>query len=193
MAVAPEEPQVPLRRASTDAARTAANDAMRNRHDARGDRSERSPRALRKHARVSLSITPMIDVVFQLLIYFLLTAGFIGDERHLRAELPPERLEGGRDAEFALELEPLVIGISRGAERPSLTLGAGLAPPRDAAELERILRDTMVAADRPDGLFAADHPIRIVADPDVPWQDVVAVFNAVVSAGYRSVAFGGSR
>ena len=31
----------------------------------------------RDRARITLSITPMIDVVFQLLIYFLLTAGIV--------------------------------------------------------------------------------------------------------------------
>ena len=49
----------------------------------------------------------------------------------------------------------------------------------------------MLAADRPNGLYPADHPIRIAAAGDVPWEDVASVFNAVVSAGYRSVAFGG--
>jgi len=161
---------------------------------ARGDgRSERSARMLRQRARVSLSITPMIDVVFQLLIYFLLTAGFVGNERHLRAEMPPEQAEGARDASFTLELEPLVIRITRVPDGSALSLGAGLPQPREVQELERTLRDAMVAADRPYGIFAADHPIRIAADADVPWQDVVEVFNAVVSAGYRSVAFGGPR
>lgn len=153
-------------------------------------RMMRDPRA---RARVSLSITPMIDVVFQLLIYFLLTAGFMGNERHLRAEMPPEQAEGARSRGLALEAEPLVIRVTRGGGGVRIALDAGLAAPRDARELEQILRDALVAPDRPRGLFTADHPIRIVAAPDVPWEDVVEVFNAVVAAGYRSVAFGGAR
>jgi biopolymer transport protein ExbD len=153
-------------------------------------RMMRDPRA---RARVSLSITPMIDVVFQLLIYFLLTAGFMGNERHLRAEMPPEQAEGARSRGLALEAEPLVIRVTRGGGGVRIALDAGLAAPRDARELEQILRDALVAPDRPRGLFTADHPIRIVAAPDLPWQDVVEVFNAVVAAGYRSVAFGGAR
>jgi biopolymer transport protein ExbD len=135
----------------------------------------------------------MIDVVFQLLIYFLLTAGFMGNERHLRAEMPPEQAEGARSRGLALEAEPLVIRVTRGGGGVRIALDAGLAAPRDARELEQILRDALVAPDRPRGLFTADHPIRIVAAPDLPWQDVVEVFNAVVAAGYRSVAFGGAR
>lgn len=153
-------------------------------------RMVRDPRA---RARVSLSITPMIDVVFQLLIYFLLTAGFMGNERHLRAEMPPERTEPAEGRPLTLESDPLVIRVSRGAAGPRIELGAELAAPRDSADLERILRDAMVSPERPRGFFAADHPIRIAAAPDVPWQDVVEVFNAVVAAGYRSVAFGGPR
>jgi biopolymer transport protein ExbD len=153
-------------------------------------RMMRDPRA---RARVSLSITPMIDVVFQLLIYFLLTAGFMGNERHLRAEMPPEQAEGARSRGLALEAEPLVIRVTRGGGGARIALDAGLAAPRDARELEQVLRDALVAPDRPRGLFTADHPIRIVATPDVPWEDVVEVFNAVVAAGYRSVAFGGAR
>lgn len=150
----------------------------------------RDPRA---RARVTLSITPMIDVVFQLLIYFLLTAGFMGNERHLRAEMPPEQRDAAGSRELTLEGEPLVIRVSRRGDSARIELGAGLAPPRDPEDLERILRDAMVAPDRPRGFFAADHPIRIAPAPDVPWQDVVEVFNAVVAAGYRSVAFGGPR
>jgi biopolymer transport protein ExbD len=150
----------------------------------------RDPRA---RARVSLSITPMIDVVFQLLIYFLLTAGFMGNERHLRAEMPPEPSEAARSREPSLESEPLVIRVRRDGDAARIEVGAGLAAPRDAEDLERILRDAMVAPDRPRGFFAADHPIRIAAGPDVAWQHVVEVFNAVVAAGYRSVAFGGPR
>ena len=145
-------------------------------------------------ARVGLSITPMIDVVFQLLIYFLLTAGFMGNERHLRAEMPPEAAGGAAErAPLALEIEPLVIRVTRADGAVAIALGAGLSAPRDTRELEQILRDAMVSPAKPNGFFAADHPIRIAASPDLPWQDVVEVFNAVVAAGYRSVAFGGAR
>ncbi|MEY3142217.1 MAG: hypothetical protein RLY21_710 [Planctomycetota bacterium] len=153
-------------------------------------RMVRDPRA---RARVSLSITPMIDVVFQLLIYFLLTAGFMGNERHLRAEMPPEQTEGAQSGGLSLEADPLLIRVTRRGEGVTIALDAGLSAPRDARELEQVLRDALVAPDRPRGLFTADHPIRIAASPDVPWQDVVEVFNAVVAAGYRSVAFGGAR
>jgi len=148
----------------------------------------------RARARISLSITPMIDVVFQLLIYFLLTAGLVAKERNLRAEMPPESAEAAAESDpFALDTEPLVIRVdpSRDAARARISLPSGLAAPRDLAELERILRDARFDETRTGGLFPADHPIRIAAAPEACWEDVVGVFNAVIAAGYHSVAFGG--
>ena len=63
----------------------------------------------RSRARIGLSITPMIDVVFQLLIYFLLTAGFMGNERHLRAQMPADAPDApAEQPPMALEREALV-------------------------------------------------------------------------------------
>ena len=59
------------------------------------------------------------------------------------------------------------------------------------AGLERILRDAMITDATPNGLFTADHPVRLAPGRDVPWSDVVAAFRAVTGAGYRSIAFGG--
>jgi biopolymer transport protein ExbD len=166
------------------------------------DHPSRRRRALlrgdQERARVSLSITPMIDVVFQLLIYFLLTAGLVSKERNLRAEMPPDAATRAESADpFALEIEPLVIVVRpaaaavAGAATATIELPAGLAAPRDAAELERILRDARLDETNARGIFASDHPIRIAASPETRWEDVVGVFRAVIAAGYRSVAFGG--
>jgi len=145
----------------------------------------------RERARISLSITPMIDVVFQLLIYFLLTAGIVSKERNLRAELPPEHSASTSDDPFTLDVEPLVIRVQSTSNGAEITLPSGLADARDASELERVLRDARFDETQSRGIFPSDHPIRIAADPTARWEDVVGVFNAVIAAGYRSVAFGG--
>jgi biopolymer transport protein ExbD len=143
-------------------------------------------------ARLALSITPMIDVVFQLLIYFLLTAGIVGNERLLRAEAPAQSPERAAAADpFALELEPLVIRLVRERGATRIALSSGLATPDDVAQLERTLRDAMLTPNSPRGLFAPDHPVRLAPARDVPWEDVAAAFRAVIAAGYSSVAFGG--
>lgn len=144
-----------------------------------------------ERARLSLSITPMIDVVFQLLIYFLLTAGIVSKERIIRAEIPPASSAATESDPFALDVEPLVIRIAPTLDGASISLPSELASVQNARELERVLRDARFDETRSRGLFPADHPIRIAAAPTARWEDVVEVFNAVIAAGYRSVAFGG--
>ena len=156
----------------------------------------RDLRGIGGRARLALSITPMIDVVFLLLVYFVVTAGFGSQERLLRtegaADAAADRPE--RAPELELEQEPLVIRLVRDAGASGATrivLPAGLARVSDAAALEDVLRDSMLSPQHPRGLFASDHPVRIAPARDVPWEDVVGVFRAVMGAGYRSVAFGG--
>ena len=41
-----------------------------------------------RHGRLEMNMTPMIDVVFQLLIYFLLGTSFAVGEQTFRMDLP---------------------------------------------------------------------------------------------------------
>ena len=143
--------------------------------------------------RLSLSITAMVDVVFMLLVYFLLTSGAAANERVLRAEMPDSKGVSSNSDPFALETDPLIIELTDRDGAVYITLSAGLAPVNNAAQLERRLADVLLTRDTPRGLFAADHPIRIAAASDVPWEDVVGAFNAIIAAGYRSVAFGNTQ
>jgi biopolymer transport protein ExbD len=151
-------------------------------------------RATHARARMTLPITPLIDVVFQLLVYFLVTASFLGDERLLRAEAPPaDTARTPDDDPFSLEAEPLDITIARAEDGVAISLSGGLPAPSDADALGRLLADLLFSAAQPTGSFAADHPIRIRPAGDVAWEPVVEVYRAVVGAGYRAVAFGGAR
>jgi biopolymer transport protein ExbD len=141
--------------------------------------------------RLALSITPMIDVVFQLLIYFLLTAGLMSNERILRGELPPESPASRTNDPFALEVEPLVIRVASLGESLQISLSIDVPNPTNLEALEQFLRDAMLNPTQPQGLFPPDHPIRIAPDPRTRWEHVVGVFNAAVTSGYTSIAFGG--
>jgi len=147
--------------------------------------------AARGRSRLSLSITPMIDVVFQLLIYFLLTAGLMSNERILRGELPPEMQAPATNDPFALEIEPLVIRVGSHSDGARITLSGELPNPTSVQALEQFLRDALLDASQPQGIFPSDHPIRIAPESNTRWEHVVGVFNAAVTAGYTSIAFGG--
>lgn len=62
----------------------------------------------RRTERMELSMTSMIDVVFLLLIFFLVTTTFLNPEQQLTSGLPSTQQEGTSEQQ---ELEPAVIEI----------------------------------------------------------------------------------
>ncbi len=140
--------------------------------------------------RISVNVTPMIDVVFQLLIYFLVATNFALGEQIFRLDLPDR---GGSSAvadPFQLEEEPLHIRVKSvgiGGDRLSISIEGPYPQPSNVEELEEFLAASL--ADSGVALFRADHPVVIVPAPSTHWGHVVSVFNAAVRAGFRSVVF----
>ena len=149
------------------------------------------PRKVRRQTpRVGLNLTPMIDVVFQLLIYFLLATNFALGEQVFRMDLPERGGASLMNDPFDLPEEPLrirVLSLDQKRERISVSLPVQYPRPSDLEALERFLRESRSGSKA--GLFLEDHPIEIVPAPDTRWEHVVDVFNAVIRAGYRSVHF----
>jgi biopolymer transport protein ExbD len=144
-----------------------------------------------------MNLTPMIDVVFQLLIYFLLGTSLARGEEMYRLDLPErEHLRTRTGASLTLEETPLTIRvISQGAERGAYTIsveGAGSAAalqPATAADLEALLRNAVISADHPDGTLTRRHPVLVAPTASSRWEHAVDVFNAVVRAGFERVHF----
>ncbi len=143
---------------------------------------------------MSLNLTPLIDVIFQLLIFMAITANFAVDEGVLSARLPRETGGGGAGAEsIALPVSPLTITLSPAGDtgcRISIDGAAGSA----AASFAE-LHDQLAALQydpgrgRTAGLHKPDDPLLIVTERQVRWQHVVDAVNAVVRAGYTNFAF----
>lgn len=132
--------------------------------------------------KVELNLTPMIDVVFQLLIYFLLGTSFAVGEQTFRMDLP-DRSGPSEIDPFELDDAPVVIQVL-GAGRVHVA-GPWDGPVRtiDLAEfLERHRLDR-------GGLLPSDTPIHIDPNSGVDWGEAVEAFNAAVRAGYHSVGF----
>lgn len=139
-----------------------------------------------RKASVELNLTPMIDVVFQLLIYFLLGTSFVIGEQSYRMDLP-ERLGQAPVDPFELDEDPLVIEVRpRSIGEPSVHVPGPWASPNTVAELRAFL-----AGKRLDqgGLYAEDHPVRIRPKNGATWGDAVEVFNAAFGAGYEKIGF----
>ena len=141
--------------------------------------------------RISVNITPMIDVVFQLLIYFLVATNFALGEQVFRLDLPDRGGSSAAADPFQLEEEPLHIrvrSVGINGDRLSISIEGPYPQPADVAELEEFLAASL--ADSGAALFREDHPVVIVPTPSSQWGHVVSVFNAAVRAGFRSVEFG---
>ncbi len=140
-------------------------------------------------AALALNITAMIDVVFLLMTYFLLTAQFNRREESIPHVLP-EHLQGTAadrqpDA-FALPRTPVVIVVRSTGDGPAdcaiQTDSPLLGELSSAADLL-----TRARARRAD--FAPDQRFIIRAAPDSRWEHALGAFNAIRRAGWTSVQF----
>lgn len=120
-----------------------------------------------------LPMTSMIDVVFLLLVFFLLTARFVATESELTAALGVERSGGGR----AADLRPQVIRVQVGDEgQPVFRLGERIV--HDRASLTSLLMDLPREA----GVF-------VRPDGDAPVEATVAALQACEDAGFYNRSY----
>jgi hypothetical protein len=139
---------------------------------------------------IGLNLTSMIDVVFLLLVYFLVATDFKQSEEIYRLDLP-ERREGVALDPFELDDEPLRIlvrasGVAGDDYRLRIEGARG-----EVGDFESLYE--FLAGRRIDGmgggLFAEDHPVLVVPSPDTSWAFAVGAFNAAVRAGYINITF----
>jgi biopolymer transport protein ExbD len=143
-------------------------------------------------AQVSLNLTPMIDVVFQLLIYFLVATEFKLNEEVYRLDLPRQLQSDQPLDPFELDEEPLKIIVAStgvGGVNYVLRVEGPFPQPATFDELHLMLRERQINEATIGGLFAADHPIIIEPAGTAKWEHAVRVFNAAALARYTNVQF----
>jgi biopolymer transport protein ExbD len=116
----------------------------------------------------SLSLTPLIDVVFLLLIFFLVATEFAEQERELRVLLPE-----ASEAQ-PLTSKPRELFLNIDAQGRYFVSGRTLTPD----ELDAALK--MAWVNNP-----GRASVIIRADKRCPWQYVVAAINACLKANIR--------
>lgn len=123
--------------------------------------------------KVELMMTPMIDVVFQLLIFFMCTAAFVRTERHLDPAIQVRR----QGAAAASHLEPAIVEVTHGDTGFVYKIGNRQLSSQD--ELTGVLKkfDNKV-----DGAF-------VRAADDAPYGMAAAAIQACKSAGFLSVSY----
>ncbi len=133
-----------------------------------------SNRQRTKSNKIELSMTSMIDVVFLLLIFFLVTTTFIAPERQLKTNVKTQQENANPSS---VDLEPAIIDVIVIGGVPSYRLGA--IETNDIDELEEVLSSF---ENKIDGAF-------IRAANDVPFEMPVRAINACKQAGFTIVTY----
>jgi biopolymer transport protein ExbD len=128
---------------------------------------------------VGFQIAPMIDVVFVIMLFFMVQAGDRQVEKELKMTLPgseqstemedtpmEENVSVSVDGEFTHNDEPVT----------AKELAINFKRLSDQAKAENPVKPTPVV-------------VTIVAEPDTKWEKVVEVMNAMNFAGITNVTF----
>lgn len=119
-----------------------------------------------------LPITSLIDVVFLLLIYFIVTSRFTEPESRLSSALQVERQGPGRQSDFA----PQVVRVELVGGTPAFRVG------------ERIVRSQPDLQDLLAGL-RREHGVFVRVSGAVPVSAAAAALQAAKDAGFSRISY----
>jgi biopolymer transport protein ExbD len=123
---------------------------------------------------LQLPMTSMIDVVFLLLIFFLVTSTFFRPERHVAAGI---HVDESNAVQSLPELEPARIDVAMADDKVLYRLGANSTT--QLTELKKLLERF---DNKRDGAF-----IRVA--PDVPFDFTAKTIGICRSAGFQTVSY----
>lgn len=131
--------------------------------------------------QMQLQMTSMIDVVFLLLIYFIVTANFTIDEGTLLATMPGNSSQTQPEDELD---PPVNIELTSADDGVTYRIRVDGQEPANASELAAYMKGRVAA-----GRMKIDDIVQIKPQGVVRWQHVVNVFNACVTAELENVGF----
>jgi len=161
------------------------------------------------HEEVVMDLTPMIDVTFQLLIFFMLTIKFKILEGKLQSLLPLDKGLAATPAKIETEDVEIVMKVTEetknkaaslrevryfrnasntpfGVSKPTWkddTMSFVCEPPDAMAKIKAHLSDVRKSS--------PDSKAKINAWPEVPTDRVVNVLNMMIEAGYTDISYSG--
>lgn len=130
------------------------------------------------------NMTPMVDVVMVILIFFMASATFAGAEWFIRTAIPrPAPDQPPKDTAgdpFKLPPARFELTLTRGEDGRTVATAQGFDP-APMSDLPARL------ADLARGATADDIVLVIRAAPDVPYNDVIRAHDAATAAGISKV------
>jgi biopolymer transport protein ExbD len=134
----------------------------------------------------SLRMMPMIDVIFLLLIFFLVTAKFRPKEDFLPVTLP-----SASQSDTLKLIEPLLIELSSNENGFAVVVGGyGELFVADAeletglVGLERMLMDVFESQNR-----TVEDPVELNCSDNLKWQHLALVYNMLYGLGISDITF----
>ena len=143
----------------------------------------------RQRSLLGVSLTGMIDVVFNLLIFFVVITTAPQREGFLAGELPsPSPLQGGMEVPAL----PIMITVYAGDsfDDCQVEMGGFEQGPESFEELYKALAGMHADGG---GLYEADNPVVLNLGAGVSVDQMVKTYNAVVLAGFNNIQFVRSR
>jgi biopolymer transport protein ExbD len=130
---------------------------------------------------LGFQIAPMIDVVFVIMLFFMVMAGAVKVEREINTKLPGTAETSG-PTEF---VDEVVINISDAGE---VMLND---EPMDAANSKEMpqLRGTLVRAKQSSDAAKAQLMVTILSEPEARYSRTVDVLDALAQAQIENVSF----
>jgi biopolymer transport protein ExbD len=140
----------------------------------------------------TLNLAPMMDVMFNLLVFFLVATAFTLPEGLLAAKLP--RTTGiSASASLAVPVVPIKIFLEPADMKAGTRIRVSTSLRSDAATLTVVqnfedLYSLLAQMVIKPGI-TADTPVIIAAKPQTSWDQVVNAFNACLRAKCKNVVF----
>ncbi len=151
----------------------------------------------RMSANIGPNMTPMVDVVMCILIFFMLGSSFLAPELFLQSNMPAIDKAGTANAQTSAKLPAvrLFIQMHRQGEATWVVAFGGKPMPMDAAGGESGANDQALADffDEKKRSLSDDVQIIIVPDKAVPYQDVITVYDLCTRSRFKQVAFAPAR
>lgn len=126
----------------------------------------------RGRSALQFNITPLIDVVFLLIIFFLVASYFVKHEVHADVQLPEATQKDAEDE----SARRLVITVTADEQ---MLIGVR---PVDLAEVERLIGEGVERA-------KAEFEVRIRGDRTVPYRAIEPILLECARAGVQRVRF----
>jgi biopolymer transport protein ExbD len=125
--------------------------------------------------KIELQMTPMIDIVFQLLIFFIFSFKIAGQEGDFTINMPPEGVPSGTDVN---QIPPIEVRLEADANGALTAITMGDAPKSDFNELQFGIME-LIGDDRGPGSRQETTEVVLDCDYRLRYVHVIEAMSAV--------------